>query len=100
MGSHARGAAVRSGPCIPLLPFDTEADWYADEIDWCRSMTGAQRGELVFWMNECSRTLAVAGIRRRHPDYDEKDVTKALVVRRYGRELAEAVWPDSKVPEA
>ena len=56
---------------IPLLPYDTGAHWCADEIDWYRSTTGAERVELVFW----------------------------FVVRRYGRQLAEKVWPDSAVPQ-
>lgn len=86
-------------PSIPLLPYDPNAPWRAAEIEWYRAMTPAERLQLTFWMNECSRVLAVDPIRRRHPDYSAEEVVKALVVRRHGRALAEQVWPNWTIPE-
>lgn len=34
-----------------------------------------------------------AGIRRRHPDYDDRRVFLALVRHRYGDDLVRAAWP-------
>lgn len=41
---------------------------------------------------EMSRLEADAA-RRRHPDYDDGQMLRALVRRRYGDELARAAWP-------
>ncbi len=43
---------------------------------------------------EMSRLEADA-IRRRHPDYDDDRVLRALVRLRYGDELAQGAWPDA-----
>ena len=37
--------------------------------------------------------MEAAGIRRRHPDYDEREVFLALVRIRYADEVVRAAWP-------
>ncbi len=34
------------------------------------------------------------GVRRRHPEYGEREVFLAVVRRRYGDELVRAAWPE------
>ena len=43
--------------------------------------------------NEATSRLKAEGVRRRHPDYSDDMVMRALV-RRYGDALAQAAWPD------
>ena len=47
---------------------------------------------------EMSR-LEANEVRRRHPDYDDDRVLRALVRRRYGDELARAAWPGLELVE-
>ena len=46
-------------------------------------------------LNTAVVEMEVASIRRRHPDYDRRDLFLALVRRRYGDEVALAAWPDA-----
>lgn len=43
--------------------------------------------------------LEADAMRRRHPDYDDEQVSRALVRRRYGDELARAAWPGFELVE-
>ena len=36
-----------------------------------------------------------SAVRRRHPGHSDREVFLALVVSRYGEELAHELWPDS-----
>jgi hypothetical protein len=39
--------------------------------------------------------MAEQAVRRRHPDYDDRQVFLVLVRRLYGDELALEVWPEA-----
>jgi hypothetical protein len=45
-------------------------------------------------MSELGRRMAADGIRRRHPDYDDRQVVRALVWLLHGEALARAAWPN------
>ncbi|MCA9640742.1 MAG: hypothetical protein H6718_19230 [Polyangiaceae bacterium] len=51
-------------------------------------------------MSDEIREIAAAGIRQRHPEYTEAEVRRALVCLLYGRESAQRVWPNERVPAA
>jgi hypothetical protein len=50
-------------------------------------MTPAQRLEMASSLSMSVRTLALAGLRQRHPHADEEELKRRLTVRLYGRNV-------------
>lgn len=77
------------------VPSDTSPD------AWKRHMAGiAGRSipdRLDDWaqLNRGIALMAEQAVRRRHPDYDDRQVFLALVRRLYGDDLALEVWPEA-----
>ena len=72
---------------------DTDADSNAVQIEAYRRMGGPARVAVMFRLGESTRRWSMAGIRRRHPEYDEVDVRLALARLILGDELVRAAWP-------
>ena len=77
------------------LETDTAPEIEALLISRWRSMTGAQKLELVLAMSQTVRELAVAGIRARHPQASDREVLLRLAIIQHGSELASAAYPDA-----
>ena len=77
----------------PFVPLDTSPDANAAQLDAYRRMGGAERLAIAYRLSESVRGLAVAGIRSRHPAYDDGQVHRALVRLLFGDGLARDVWP-------
>lgn len=58
-----------------------------------RGMTASRKVELLSEMCEESRSISVAGIRTRHPEYDEQQARWALWRMLYGDQLFQRAWP-------
>ena len=58
-------------------PADTSADAQAAQDAIYRRLEGSARVAIVFRLNRLVREAALAGIRRRHPDYDDDQVSLA-----------------------
>ena len=56
-------------------------------LDRLRNMTPGERADMVRAMNESCETLALAGIRQRHPDADPEEIRMRLGVLRIGPQL-------------
>ena len=105
-GSVKRPGAGRSscGPGSGKIsavdaPLDTGADAYRAQIEAFRRMGGTGRAAVMFRLNELARKTALAGIRSRHPEYDEEQQRLALGRLILGDELARKVWPDHALVE-
>ncbi|HEU4535066.1 MAG TPA: hypothetical protein VFS00_13155 [Polyangiaceae bacterium] len=61
-------------------------------------MSAAQKAEIVASLSGAVRQLAAEGIRQRHPEYDERDVRKALLSLLYGTDVVRRLWPGATVP--
>ena len=62
-------------------PRDTSRNAYAVQIAQLRSVGPAARLAMAADMSDAVRDLAVAGVRRRHPEYDAAQVTQVLFER-------------------
>ncbi len=76
---------------------DTTPEARRVQIAALRKMGMEGRVRLVDDMYDLGRSLAVAGIRMRHPDYDDGRVTLALARMRLGKKLFREVYGDVEV---
>lgn len=53
----------------------------------------AERLEEWALLNDAMSRMESDGIRRRHPEYDDRSVFLAAVRLRYGDDLVQAAWP-------
>jgi hypothetical protein len=66
---------------------DTDPETHRRQIEKLRAMTMDERAALVSALNSACDDLARAGIRRRHPDADEHEITMRLGALKYGVDL-------------
>jgi hypothetical protein len=76
-----------------LIPEDTtpEAEWV--QIEAFRSMPAEKRLALAFELSDSLRDVVAAGVRYRHPDYDENGVRLAVARLTLGEVLFRAAYP-------
>jgi len=72
---------------------DTESDAEAVQLDIYRRMTPARRVAIGIQMSLDARATVLAGIRARHPDYDEATARWALFRLLIGDALFIRAWP-------
>jgi hypothetical protein len=77
-----------------LRPLDTTDEAYRLQCEIYRRQSGTERLAAVFRLNQLVREMAVAGIRQRHPDYDDAQVRCALRRLVLGDELTAKAWPN------
>ena len=77
---------------------DTSPEADAVQVEAYRRMGGAGRVQVMFRLNEMVRRTAMAGIRRRHPEYGDADVLLALAQLLYGEDLVRQAWPGQRLP--
>jgi hypothetical protein len=74
---------------------DTSAPAEAAQLAAYRRMSGEQRVAIASNLSEDVREIARAGIRARHPNYDEEQVRFALFRMLLGDELFGRAWPEA-----
>lgn len=74
---------------VPHRPFgdDTSPEVERFLLDAYRKMPGSEKIARVRALNHATIALALANIRQRHPDADEREVLLRLAVRRYGADF-------------
>ena len=72
---------------------DTSPDADAVQLEAYRRMGGPGRAQVMFRLSEMARRTTEAGIRRRHPEYDDGQVMPALARLLHGDDLVRRVWP-------
>ncbi len=89
---------VRRNP--PVLPADTTPDVWRRQMDAIRRRSVADR--IAEWeaLNEQVSRLEAEAVRRRHPDYSDRQVLLVCARLRYGDDLVSAAWPDEPLLEA
>jgi hypothetical protein len=79
------------------VPLDTSAVAHALQRDLYQRLGGKERLTIVFRLNETVRQLSMAGIRARHPEYDDNQVQRAYCRLVLGDQLVHALWPDREL---
>ena len=78
---------------------DTTGSHERDEIGWqiLRNLGFEGRVRMTFELNRSLRSISEAGVRRRHPDYDERRVRLAAIKLAIGADLFERAYPGEDV---
>ena len=79
----------------PAIPADTSPAVWRLQMAAIGRRSPAERLEEWAALNAAVGEMEAASVRRRHPHYGDREVFLALVRRRYGDDLAFAVWPDA-----
>ena len=69
-----------------MRPLDTSPEAAAVQQEIVARMTPAQRLRLASEMSKSVRNLALAGLRHRHPDWNEDQLSRELLRIMYGFE--------------
>lgn len=72
---------------------DTSPGAEAVQVEAYRRMGGTGRLQVMFRLNDMTRRAAEAGIRKRHPEYDDSQVLRALARLLHGDDLVRRAWP-------
>jgi hypothetical protein len=74
---------------VPYRPFgeDTSPEVERFLLDAYRKMSGSEKILRVRALNRTTNALALADIRQRHPDADEREMLLRLASRRYGADF-------------
>jgi len=73
---------------------DTHPKMEALQIKLWRSATPARKMEMLAQLNASARTLALSGLRQRHPNASESELSRRLAGLLLGDELARKVYGD------
>ena len=76
-----------------LVPRDTTPAAHAAQTEAYRRMGGPARSAVAFRLTDMARRSTTAGIRRRHPEYDDGQVQRALCRIVLGDAVCRALWP-------
>lgn len=75
---------------------DTDPKMEAIQIEIIRRMPAWKKIAMVDSLNETVKTLAVSGIRERHPDANPQQIRQMLAELMLGAELAQKVYGHAK----
>jgi hypothetical protein len=84
-------------PPAGRTPLDTTPEAHAVQTEAYRRVGGPARLAIHFRLTTMARDLAAAGIRHRHPEYDDARVRLAYARLVFGDELTRAAWPDAEL---
>jgi hypothetical protein len=82
---------------VPDRPADTSIDAWSAQVELLSAMSGSRRSALAFRLTRLARDASRAGIRARHPEYDDDDVRRAFFRLLHGDTLTREVWPDQEL---
>ena len=78
----------------PSIPYDTSLHSANVQDDVLRKMDIRQRAEMTFELSDNVRRLTEAGVRSRHPEYDDKAVGMAVTKLMIGDSMFKKVFGD------
>ncbi len=80
-----------------MIPADTTIDAAVKQFEVLRRMTLQERAAITFELINNLRGIVEAGIRSRHPDYDDDKVKLAVLRLTLGENLFQQVFKDTDI---
>lgn len=84
-------------PDFEIIPRDTTPEAFQAQFAIYKKMSGSQRAGLAIEASDALRETVKAGVRQRHPEYDEEKVKLAALKLSIGEELFRKAYPDIEV---
>ena len=96
-GSAYNQTVAEFGPCnrSAILSRDTSADVERLQIEAWRRMSSLEKAVIMSQATSDALTLALSGIRQRHPDASERECFLRLAALQLGPTLVRQVYPDA-----
>jgi hypothetical protein len=76
---------------------DTSKDSALKQTEVLRNMGLSGRAEMTFQLCDNLRQITKAGIRHRHPDYTEQQVTRAYLSLILNKDLFRQIFPSTEI---
>ena len=80
-------------------PADTTVEAWEAQAALLRRLSGPERLTIAFRLTFLAREACRAGIRSRHPEYDDGEVKRAFFRMLHGDETTRSVWPNRELLE-
>jgi hypothetical protein len=81
----------------PPIPADTSEGVWKRQMQAIAARSLQERLDEWQQLNEAVARMEADGIRRRHADYDDRQVLLAAARLRYGDDLVRAAWPRDRL---
>ena len=81
---------------MSVLSSDTHPKIERMQIEFIRQMPSWKKFAVVDGLNETVKTLAITGIKQRHPDASPQQIHRMLVTLMLGEELARKVYDHAR----
>ena len=75
-----------------MRPLDTHEDAYELQLHLYRQMSAQRKGEMAAELSNAVRSIARQGIRVRHPEFSDAEVSRELIRILFGEDVAVAIW--------
>jgi hypothetical protein len=72
---------------MDALPADTTIDAARKQFEILRKMSSQKRALISFELSDNVRQIAIAGIKKLHPDFTRRQLINEIIRRCYGEEL-------------
>jgi len=80
-----------------VIPADTTIEAAKKQFEILRRLEPEVRAIMAFELSDNLRSIAEAGVRLRHPDYDERKVKQEVLRLMIGETLFRQVYPDIEI---
>ena len=82
---------------MKIIPSDTTIDAAVKQFEILRRLGAETRAEMTIELSNNLRSIVEAGVRHRHPDYDEQTVKLAVLRLTIGEDLFREAFGDVEV---
>ena len=76
------------------IPADTTIEAARKQFEILRRLGAETRLKLAFELSDNLRSIVEAGVRLRHPEYDEQQINRQVIRLMIGEALFKQVYPD------
>jgi pimeloyl-CoA synthetase len=80
---------------LNAIPVDTVIDAAVKQIEILRRLNTAQRADMTFQLSDNLRQIVEAGVRQRHPDWDDRAVKRGVLHLTIDERLFREIFADA-----
>jgi len=82
---------------MDAIPADTTIEAARKQFEILRRLGPEVRAKMAFELSDNLRSLVEAGVRLRHPDFDEQRVQQEVLRLMVGETLFRQIYPDAEI---